>query len=548
MSADLLPILLKTTLASSIAIVLVLMFRLPLRKFFGARVAYLIWCLVPLATIAVLIPAQEMVVTIAATSEAVTSGAGLTGAPVLPAQENHMPEDLCLLLWAFGIAACAYWFSRQQKKFVDSLGVLNQRYANVFSAENNLQGPSVIGVLQPRIVLPSDFDERYNAEEKSLVLTHEYAHVARGDTRINLLAAALRCVFWFNPLLHWADAKFRFDQELSTDAQVLSQFPSKRKSYADAMLKTQMASIGLPVACHWQAHHPLKERILMLKKTSPGKLLHVFGLSVVTVLSLTAAFAAWSTQPANIIVAQAKENMLYEIKINAIIDRVDQKPITLREAPGKAFAVVQGEGKQAWSYELSLTPIDNQFSTIKGKVKYGETLISEPDFKIANGKNAVISVSTKDRSSIFSMNFVASLLRNGKPVPIPAYNGDNGVANGAYMMQGPSGKQEILTRADLENPVTVATPDKIKMPAKMIPTDEFIALQKTAASKGRPSIKAVVIVDASGELANAVFAVSLPEEELMQLTKLITSQKFQAAIGLDGKAVTSKIDVEVYLK
>jgi len=101
---------------------------------------------------------------------------------------------------------------------------------------------------------------------------------------------------------------------------VLSKFPSAHKSYADAMLKTQMVGMGLPVACHWQAHHPLKERVLMLKKSTPGKLYRMLGFGLVAVLCLGGAFAAWSTQPTNIVVASAEVGLLYEIKMDVDVD------------------------------------------------------------------------------------------------------------------------------------------------------------------------------------------------------------------------------------
>ena len=257
MSADVLKLLIEATIASSLAVAVVMVLRVPMRKMFGARVAYTLWCLVPLALIAVSIPAQEIVVkTVTQAAIVETSSAPIVSAMPLPAVDYS--SDIFLLLWLAGIIACIFWFARQQQKYIGSLGVLNPCYEKVFLAENNNQGPSVIGVMQPRIVLPSDFNQRYSQEEQNLVLTHEQVHLSRGDTRINLLATLLQCVFWYNPLLHWAGGRFRFDQELSADANVLSKFPSSRKPYADAMLKTQMASFGLPVTCHWQAHHPLK--------------------------------------------------------------------------------------------------------------------------------------------------------------------------------------------------------------------------------------------------------------------------------------------------
>ncbi len=546
MSADFLKLLIEATLTSSLAIVVVILLRVPLRQLFGARVAYTVWALIPLSLIAVLVPAREIVVT-AVNNPVIAEATPAAAVATAQVQTGHYSSDLLMLLWIAGIVACAFWFSRQQKTFVASLGSLNHRAEKIYSAESNVQGPSVIGVLQPRIVLPSDFDQRYSPEEQRLVLAHELLHVARGDTRINLIAAFLRCIFWFNPLLHWADGRFRFDQELSTDANVLSKFPSSRKSYADAMLKTQMASIGLPIACHWQAHHPLKERILMLKKSAPRKVFRVLGFGLVAALCLGSAFAAWSTQPANIIVAPAEAGLLYEIRMEAKIDRVDQKPIILREMPGKEFAVSLGEKDTDWSYRFTVTPVDSQFMFIKGEIRYGKTLISEPAMKIANGKNSAISVMTKDGSSIFNMNFTVSQIRNGKLVPPTPFNGDTGEAHGTYLIQDKNGQGKVMTYADLLAGIPEpASNDEVKTQARIIPGSQYVELQEAARKAGYESMRVEFTVGAQGELFSASLDgnYSLDETTAKKLNGLLGQQRFEPAIGKSDEPVVSKLIIE----
>src|SRR5262245_40888932 len=56
MVTDLLRDLLSLTLASSVAATLVLLIRRPVRRAFGAVAAYFTWLLIPVATIAVLLP------------------------------------------------------------------------------------------------------------------------------------------------------------------------------------------------------------------------------------------------------------------------------------------------------------------------------------------------------------------------------------------------------------------------------------------------------------------------------------------------------------
>ena len=79
-------------------------------------------------------------------------------------------------------------------------------------------GPAVLGFLRPRIVTPDGFQTHFTPQEQAAILTHERVHLARQDARINALAALLRCLCWFNPLIHLGARWLRIDQELACDA------------------------------------------------------------------------------------------------------------------------------------------------------------------------------------------------------------------------------------------------------------------------------------------------------------------------------------------
>lgn len=555
MSGDLLKMLLEATVASSLAIAVIVIARIPMRKLFGARVAYTLWSLVPLALIAVLIPAQEIVITAVNQPDAVNTGSALpaSAVPTIAIQAVDSSSDAFLVLWLMGIAVCAFLFARQQKRFVGSLGALNLCYEKVFLSENNHHGPSVIGVVQPRIVLPSDFSLRYNQQEQDLVLTHEQVHLSRGDTRINFLATFLQCVFWFNPLMHWAGGRFRFDQELSTDANVLTKFPSARKSYADAMLKTQMASLGLPVACHWQARYPLKERILMLKKSTPRKMYRVLGFGLVAALCLGGAFAAWSTQPASIIVAPAKAGLQYEMRIDTKIDHVDQPRITLREAPGKAFAVSNGKGERDWSYEFAIRPIDADYVQLTGKVMFGGKVVSKPEMKMPIARNASVSVATEDHSSVIILNVVVTEVRNGKSGPISELFGnlkENDTRDSYHFMQNGNSEPTIYSENELKQQVPKPVDaSEIATPARLIPNDTYTKLQEDGKAAGKKIVNAIVLVDEQGYMSGASFDDKFENDSaavLGQVSDLLMKQKYQAAIGKNGKPVMSNLTVPLY--
>ena len=42
-------------------------------------------------------------------------------------------------------------------------------------------GPALVGVLRPRLVLPADFETRFDARERALILAHEEVYVNIGE-------------------------------------------------------------------------------------------------------------------------------------------------------------------------------------------------------------------------------------------------------------------------------------------------------------------------------------------------------------------------------
>lgn len=315
MGADLIAWLVQGAVAATLVLLCVLALRLPVRALFGARIAYALWLLVPGALLAVSFPGPAMDVAArivategAAAAPSVRVGLATALQPVASAFAAPRISDVADIawLWAFGALAMAWWQWRLQRRFVSALSPLTPRGDGVFVSASTSTGPAVIGALRPRIVLPADFDARYPAAERALVIAHEREHVRRRDVAVNLAVAALRCLHWFNPLLHWAASKFRFDQELACDATVLARHPDFRRAYAGAMLKTQLAVLGLPVGCHWQSSQSLKERILMLKKPLPGRMRMRLGAIVVCCAVVATGFAAWATQPMSVMAPERR--------------------------------------------------------------------------------------------------------------------------------------------------------------------------------------------------------------------------------------------------
>lgn len=317
MAAELFDWLLRATLASSLAILAVLALRPLWRRWLGAGSVLWLWLLLPAALLATSLP-RPTVVTDAAPVEATVlvlepavtpvADRGDEVAQAATAAPSALPPrttDWLFPVWLAGALALVAWLADQQRGFLRRLGPLRRRDDGSYQASSRRIGPAVVGALRPRIVLPADFEQRYDPQQRALVLAHERVHLRRGDLQVNLLMCALRCVFWFNPLAHVAAARLRVDQELACDAVVLRHHPESGRAYATALLNTQLADLGLPVGCYWQSSQSLKWRIAMLKRPLPGSARLLLGACIALLASSAAAVSLWQVQPVQTVVLPA---------------------------------------------------------------------------------------------------------------------------------------------------------------------------------------------------------------------------------------------------
>jgi TonB family protein len=299
----------KANLAAGAAVLLVAATRTLVRPRFGAQASYLLW-LAPLAAgLAVLAPhpAARTVIAPMVQSAATVVSAFVAAAPAVSSAGPDL-ASLAFGLWVAGALAAAALLLRRQAAFLAAMGRLEPfASGGVFRAQSPDVGPAVVGVFRPRIVAPADFETRFGAGERELILAHEGVHLRRGDAAINAIACTVQCLCWFNPLVHLAVRLLRIDQELACDATVIGRFPAERRTYAELLLKTQLATQPLPLGCHWPAgaEHPLKARIAMLKSPLPEAAMRAMGVAVVGALTLGAGALAWAAQPSHLEPADA---------------------------------------------------------------------------------------------------------------------------------------------------------------------------------------------------------------------------------------------------
>jgi beta-lactamase regulating signal transducer with metallopeptidase domain len=336
--------------ALSCGIALTLLLRTALRTLFGPGIAYLIWLLVPASLLAMMPSVQilRLLSLPAALSVSLTAISSLASG--LPAAANSSGIDwrMCFVcIWAAGALIVGLGLARQQRRFVASLGVLHASGGMFRAASSGC--PVAVGLFRPKVVLPVDFEARYTVEEQALILAHEHMHLRRGDLIINAAWAIARGVFWFNPLTHIASSAIRVDQELACDAAVMRDHPKSRRAYARAMLNTQLIDTPPLLGCCWQPTHPLKERIMLLKRASPRGLRSALGRVFVGIAVSAVGYGAWAVQPADIaepsisitadsVVGEATETRYFGNVVMKVVGRSDVIPMNLTAGNAKMTA------------------------------------------------------------------------------------------------------------------------------------------------------------------------------------------------------------------
>jgi bla regulator protein blaR1 len=318
MSASALYVLVESSIAASAAVLLVALMRKPLRRLAGPAVACWLWLLVPASTLVILLPVPPQAIRIA--SQFSEGAFAVTHSSANAGTTTHYAAA-AFMVWLSGCFVMMTLMAGRQRAFVRSLSSMTRAADGTYRSVC-VSGPLLIGIWRPRIILPADFDTRYSARERASILAHEQAHLERRDVLTTTIGVMWLCALWFNPLMYWAIARFRFDQELACDAIVLARSQAGRRHYAHTLLKAQLAADSpwrIPISCHWLSTHPLKERIAMLKRPSPGSTRRLLGIVLTSASILAGSSLVWATQSEPAHIAQVQKD---DLPIQFLADRI----------------------------------------------------------------------------------------------------------------------------------------------------------------------------------------------------------------------------------
>jgi len=111
----------------------------------------------------------------------------------------------------------------------------------------NATSPAVCGLFRPVILVPQDLGSSVGARGLRAVLTHELAHIKRGDLWVNLVQTLLQIVYFYNPLLWLANAMIRRVREQAVDEAVLVAMGEKAQQYPEILLNVAKLAFEQPM-------------------------------------------------------------------------------------------------------------------------------------------------------------------------------------------------------------------------------------------------------------------------------------------------------------
>ena len=97
-------------------------------------------------------------------------------------------------------------------------------------------GPAIVGLLRPRVVVPSWVNEVERSQQE-LILAHEEEHGRAGDGVLRFAMATLLVAFPWNPFLWLHHRRLCLAIELDCDHRVMRRLPDSRWHYGDLLVR-----------------------------------------------------------------------------------------------------------------------------------------------------------------------------------------------------------------------------------------------------------------------------------------------------------------------
>lgn len=193
------------------------------------------------------------------------------------------------VIWFIGIAAMLLYAVISYVRVRRSVAERIPYEGNIFLCDH-VKSPFILGLVRPKIYLPSNMDEAAMGP----VIAHEKAHLARRDHWWKPLGFLILTVHWFNPLCWIAYVLLCRDIELACDEKVIRQMDlDGKKQYSAALLECSTGRRLVTVCPLAFGEAGVKERVKnVLNYKKPA-----FWLIAVAVVACGVVTACFATNP-----------------------------------------------------------------------------------------------------------------------------------------------------------------------------------------------------------------------------------------------------------
>ena len=244
----------------------------------------------------------------------------------LPAAEAtapvFSPASLIPLVWGLGIAAMLLYAAVSYFRLSRQVRLSAPAGKRVYRCDT-ISTPFILGIVNPKIFLPSDLDEKTAVS----VLAHEQAHLRRGDHLWKPLGYVLLSIYWFNPLCWVAYFLFCRDVEQACDEAVIERMDTQQKKDYSAALLACAAPNRIQVCPLAFAEVGVKQRIAGVLNYRKPKF-WVVTLAALLCVSLTAGLL---TDPVK--ATKAEDNTQQTLPTGTEISTTVGVPLNVRSEP-----------------------------------------------------------------------------------------------------------------------------------------------------------------------------------------------------------------------
>ncbi len=154
------------------------------------------------------------------------------GREQLVADPLEAPMSITTYIWMIGVLVMAIYSIVSYVRLRRKLSVVVPLRDNIFIADD-IKSPFVVGLFRPKIYLPCNLGDK----EQEYIILHEQHHIKRLDHVMKALAFLALAIHWFNPLVWVAFILASKDMEMSCDEAVIRKIGGDvRADYSASLL------------------------------------------------------------------------------------------------------------------------------------------------------------------------------------------------------------------------------------------------------------------------------------------------------------------------